>query len=165
MKMMEYKTEIVSVENWIEAFNHVGSMIVRNDSKAAFWTQPNSNSLNSQSDRSHRDTDWQKNKKTRVDRSWNDSYYEQTSWNSNSRDNSSRNQGSNSNMGNQNPPDSSAETVKPPGPISKMELQDLCPHCGWRVEHTPTVVDITGIWTIIRIAMSRIGLRPRPLSY
>ena len=51
MKTMKFKEEIVSVENWIEAFNHVGSMIVRNDSKAAFWTQLNPNSSNSQIDR------------------------------------------------------------------------------------------------------------------
>ena len=41
-------------------------------------------------------------------------------------------------MGNQNPPGNSAETVKPPRPtldeLLKMELKDLCPHCGWRVE-------------------------------
>ena len=51
MKMMEYKTEIVSVEYWIEAFNHVGSMIVKDDSKAALWTQSNPNSSNSQIDK------------------------------------------------------------------------------------------------------------------
>ena len=41
-------------------------------------------------------------------------------------------------MGNQNPPDNSVEKVKSPRPtleeISKMELKDSCPHCGWRVE-------------------------------
>ena len=62
MKMMEYKAEVVSVENLIEAFSHVGSMIFRDDSKAAFWTQSNPSSSNSQVDRPQRENDWQRNK-------------------------------------------------------------------------------------------------------
>ena len=67
-----------------------------------------------------------------------DPYYQHTSWSSNSWDNSSRSLGCNSNMGNQNPPGNSAEKVKSPRPtldeLLKMDVKDLCPHCGWRVE-------------------------------
>ena len=130
IKMMEFKKDLKLVDGWIEAFSHVGSTLVRDDSKAAFWAHPNS-----QSDRPHRVNDWQRNKKLRSN--YNDHYYQHTSWNSNPRDNLSRSQGNN-NMGNQNPPGNSVETIKPPRPtleeISKIQLKDLCPHCGWRVE-------------------------------
>ena len=136
MKMMGYKKDMKFVEDWIEAFSHVGSTLVRDDSKASFQAQPNPNSSNSQSDRSHKDNDLQRNQKPRGNN--NDHYYQRTSWNRNPRDNSSRSQGGNSNMGNQNPSDNSVKKVNPPRltleEISKMELMDLSPHCGWRVE-------------------------------
>ena len=50
MKMMEFKKDTKPVDDWIEAFSHVGSVLVRDDLKAPFWAQPNSSSSNSQSD-------------------------------------------------------------------------------------------------------------------
>ena len=120
--MMEFKKDMKLLDDWIEALRHVGSTLVRDDSNTAFWAHPNSNSSYSQSDRLHRENDWQGNKKPRGN--YNDHYYQHTSWNSNPRENSSRSQGGNNNMGNQNPPGNSVETIKPPRPtleeISKM---------------------------------------------
>ena len=57
IKMMEFKKDLKLVDDWIEAFSHVGSTLVRDDSKAAFWAQPNSNSSNSQGDRPRRNNE------------------------------------------------------------------------------------------------------------
>ena len=57
MKMMEFKKDIKLVDDWIEAFSHVGSKLVRDESKAVFWAQPNSNSSNSQGDKPRRDNE------------------------------------------------------------------------------------------------------------
>ena len=57
MKIMEFKKDMKLVDDWIEAFNHVGSTLVRDESKAAFWAQPNSNSSNSQGDKPRKDNE------------------------------------------------------------------------------------------------------------
>ena len=62
MKMMEFKSEIANIEDWISAFNPVGSSIVKDDTKASSWAQSNPNSSNLHGDRSQRDNDWHKHK-------------------------------------------------------------------------------------------------------
>ena len=58
MKMMEFNSEIKNVDDWISAFNYVGSSIVKDDTKASSWAQSNPNSSNSKNDKPLRDNDW-----------------------------------------------------------------------------------------------------------
>ena len=74
MRMMEQK-DILTVEDWTEAFSHVGSAVVRDDTKASLWAQPNPNSSNSPDDKPNRDTDYQGNKKPRGNSGYDNSYY------------------------------------------------------------------------------------------
>ena len=46
MKMIEYKKDVFSIDDWIEAFSHVGNTAVRDESKATLWAQPNTHSSN-----------------------------------------------------------------------------------------------------------------------
>ena len=57
MKMMESRKDMKLVDDWIEAFSHVGRTLVKDESKTAFWAQPNSNSSNSQGDRPRRNNE------------------------------------------------------------------------------------------------------------
>ena len=57
MKIMKFKSEIATIEDWISAFNHVGSSIVKDDTQAASWAKSNPNSSNLQGDRFQKDND------------------------------------------------------------------------------------------------------------
>ena len=46
MKMMEFNSEISNIGDWILTFNHVGSSIVKDDTKASSWAQSNPNFSN-----------------------------------------------------------------------------------------------------------------------
>ena len=132
LKMMELKPVIATIEEWISAFNHGGSTIVRDDTKASSWAQPNSNSSNSQGDRPQRDNDWHKHKKPKD--TWNDNNYQQSSWNYNSY----QNQGEMSSSGDQTSSEVNTEKVKPVrstmAELLKTELKYLCNGCGWKVD-------------------------------
>ena len=52
------------VDDWIEAYNYVGSILVKDETKTKFWA--NSNSSNSQGDRTRKDNEWQRSKNKRV---------------------------------------------------------------------------------------------------
>ena len=129
---MEFKSEIATIEDWISAFNHVGSSIVKDDTKAASWAQSNPNSSNSQGDRSQRDNDWHKHKKLKG--TWNVNNYQQSSWSHNSY----QNMGSLNNTGDQSPLEVTTEEVKPVrstmAELLKTELKYLCNGCGWKVD-------------------------------
>ena len=64
--MMEFTPVISTVEAWVSAYNHVGSQIVKDDTKASTWANTNPNSSNYQGDRPQRDNEWQKNKNQKT---------------------------------------------------------------------------------------------------
>ena len=57
MKMMEFNSEISNIDDWILTFNHVGSSIVKDDTKASSWAQSNPNSSNSHGEKHQKDND------------------------------------------------------------------------------------------------------------
>ena len=132
MKMMEFKSEIKNIDDWISAYNYVGSSIVSDDKKASSWVSSNLNSSNSQNDKPLRDNEWHKNKTPKG--SWNDNYYQQTPW----VNYSYQNMRELSKTVDQNPSEVNNENVKPVRPtmaeLLKKELKLLCNHCGWKVE-------------------------------
>ena len=66
MNMMEFTPVISTVEEWVSAYNHVASQIVKDNKKASIWANTNPNFLNSQGDRSQKDNEWQKNKNQKI---------------------------------------------------------------------------------------------------
>ena len=62
MRMMEYKIDISTVDNWIQAFYYVGLGVVENELNSRVLC---SNSSNLRGDGPFRDTDWGGNKKPR----------------------------------------------------------------------------------------------------
>ena len=57
MKMIEFDSDISTVESWISAFNHVGSSIVNDDTKASSSAGSHPSSSNSQGDKPLKDND------------------------------------------------------------------------------------------------------------